>query len=103
MEWAAEALHTQDPNWHIVMPPQQGVINFRYAPPGLDEAAQDRLNDEISTAMLEEGYAAVLTTKLSGRTVLRICALSPATTQHDIDSTIAHLTHFAQTLHSPHA
>lgn len=96
VEWVDEALRGQDAAWQIVTPPQQGIINFRYVPDGWDEEAVDRLNSDISADMLEEDYATVLTTRLSGQTVLRICALNPVSTQHDMVSTVEHLTHFAR-------
>lgn len=99
VEWAAEAL-VKDPYWVVMSPPQQGIINFRYAPPELSSEQLDALNEAISQAMLDEGYAAVFTTRLAGYTVLRICALNPETTQQDMIETVARLTQFAQRLYA---
>ena len=38
--------------------------------------------------ILESGYAAVFTTVLHGKTVLRICALHPETEKEDMEKTI---------------
>jgi aromatic-L-amino-acid/L-tryptophan decarboxylase len=44
---------------------------------------------------VEDGYAAPSTTVLDGRSVARLCTINPRTTEHDIDTTIERLAHFA--------
>ena len=64
------------------------MINFRYAPKDLTKEEQDILNEKISHRILESGYAAIFTTVLNGKTVLRICAIHPEATQEDMQHTI---------------
>jgi hypothetical protein len=45
--------------------------------------------------MLEDGFAALTSTNLRGRVVLRICTINPRTTAKDVEDTIAGLEHFA--------
>lgn len=48
--------------------------------------------------MMEEGFACVLTTRLKGRTVLRICPIHPETTEDDIRHTIQRMYQYARAL-----
>jgi glutamate/tyrosine decarboxylase-like PLP-dependent enzyme len=88
--WAADELR-QHSDWEIVTPPQLAIVNFRYAPAGRTEAELDELNRAISRRAISEGFAGVLTTKLKGRTVLRICAIHPDAKQSDMRETIRRL------------
>lgn len=76
------------PDWEIISPAAQAVINFRYAPAGLPDRALDELNQKISRELCAGGFAQVLTTELNGKKVLRICALNPATTREDMLETV---------------
>ena len=76
------------PDWEIISPAAQAVINFRYAPAGLSDRALDELNQKISRELCAGGFAQVLTTELNGKKVLRICALNPATTREDMLETV---------------
>ena len=86
-ETAEETLHSL-PDWEIVSPAAQAVINFRYAPAGMSGRALDELNQRISREICASGFAQVLTTELNGKKVLRICALNPATTREDMVETV---------------
>ncbi len=94
-QWAQEAVEALE-NWEIVSPAQLAMVNFRYAPADLTEAQKDALNERISVRLNESGYAAMFTTKLRGKTVLRVCAIHPETTREDIVSTIHMLDGFAR-------
>jgi glutamate/tyrosine decarboxylase-like PLP-dependent enzyme len=83
-------------DWRIVSPANLAIVNFRFAPEGLDAEATDRLNTAIAEASLADGFCAVLTTRLMGRTVLRICAINPETTEADIVETIRRLDGYAR-------
>ena len=85
--WAEDILK-ELPDWEIISPAQLAMINFRYAPKGLSNEQTDLLNEQISEKILESGYAAVFTTVLQGKTVLRICALHPETEKEDMEKTI---------------
>lgn len=94
-EWAENELERL-PDWRIVSPAQLAIVNFRFAPPGFSEEALDAMNSGISRRALAEGFAGVLTTQLSGRTALRICAIHPDATEADMRETIRRLDVHAQ-------
>ena len=97
--WAEEALRELD-YWEIVSPAQLAMVNFRYTPDDLTEEETNLLNEKLSERILGTGYAAVFTTVLNGKKVLRICALHPETTREDMRTTIHMLNNFAQQIHS---
>ncbi|KAJ5972312.1 L-2-4-diaminobutyrate decarboxylase [Penicillium vulpinum] len=66
------------PNWEIVSPAISSIVVFRFSPPGLDIVTADSLNSKISARLLDENSAAIMTTKIRGRIVLRLCAINPA-------------------------
>ena len=86
------------PGWEIVCPAQQAIVNFRYAPAGVEEGALDGLNQRIAQAVTASGYAQILTTQLKGKKVLRICCPNPETTEEDIRTTIQLLDRLAREL-----
>lgn len=94
-EWAEDELR-RHAHWSIVSPAQLAIVNFRFAPAGLAEPEQDELNRAISRRALADGYAAVLTTQLGGRTVLRICAIHPDATEQDLRETVRRLDAYAR-------
>lgn len=98
-KWAEEAVKEKE-NWEIVSHAQLAMINFRYAAEDLDKEEQDALNEEVSKRILENGFAAVFTTVLKGKTVLRICALHPEATKEDMYKTIELLDQYAGEIHA---
>jgi glutamate/tyrosine decarboxylase-like PLP-dependent enzyme len=81
----AESVLRADDRWEIVTPAQLGIVTF--ARPGAtaaDHAAR-------AAALASDGYAAVTSTVLGGRSVLRLCTINPRTTEHDIASTLDRL------------
>ena len=76
------------------------MINFRYAPKDLTKEEQDILNEKISHRILESGYAAIFTTVLNGKTVLRICAIHPEATQEDMQHTIDLLDQYGREIYT---
>ncbi len=97
--WAEEALRELD-HWEIVSEAQLAMVNFRYTSEDLTEEETDILNEKISEQILASGYAAIFTTVLNGKKVLRICALHPETTRDDMRTTIHMLDTFAKEIHS---
>lgn len=89
MAQLAEKAILRYPNWEMISHAQQGIVNFRYAPPHLSEQELDRLNLQIAQEINATGYAQILTTELTGKRVLRMCILNPETTEEDITHTIA--------------
>jgi len=102
--WAEDEL-TRHSGWEIVSPAQLSIVNFRYAPTGWEEQQINALNVAIAQRALRDGYATVLTTQLNDKTVLRICAIHPDTTEHDMRLTVRKLTDFAisEQRNGPHA
>ena len=82
----------------ILSPAQLAILNFRFAPKHLSEKEKDELNQLISKKMLENGYAGIFTTQLTGKKVLRICAIHPNTTKTDILNTVTLLNQFYKEL-----
>jgi glutamate/tyrosine decarboxylase-like PLP-dependent enzyme len=84
------------PGWQITSPARMGVVTFRYNPVGMDNATADDVNRRIARALTEDGYAAVLTTQLGGRVVVRMCTLNPRTSDEDICQTVRRLDELAR-------
>ncbi len=93
-KWAEEFL-TDRKNWEIISPAQMSIVNFRYAPEGMGEQQLDELNERMSLRLNESGFAAIYTTVLGGKKVLRLCAIHPETTQEDIQTTLQLLEKYA--------
>lgn len=96
--WTENALK-QLPDWEIVSPAQLAMVNFRYTPKDLSEEKTNLLNEQISEKILDSGYAAVFTTVLHGKTVLRICALHPETEKEDMEKTVQLLDTYGKELY----
>jgi aromatic-L-amino-acid/L-tryptophan decarboxylase len=88
---AAERMLRADGRWEVVTPAQLGIVTFalRDADHGAHTARADRLG--------RDGHAAVTTTRLHGRSVLRLCTINPRTTEDDIATTLERLAHPDQT------
>jgi glutamate/tyrosine decarboxylase-like PLP-dependent enzyme len=89
-------------SWEIVTPAQISVLTFRSAPRGLTGKEQDQLNLRILQAILEDGYAAVSSTVLRGRVVLRMCVTNPRATNEEIDETVRRLSRIAADIEARH-
>lgn len=74
-----------EPGLEVVTPAQIGIVTF--ASPG----ATDQAHAAAAAALTASGYAAVSSTVLRGRTVLRLCTINPKTTTADIEGTITRL------------
>ncbi|RLV04540.1 hypothetical protein CTZ27_11530 [Streptomyces griseocarneus] len=81
----AAALIADRPGLRLVTPPSLAVLTFRYqpadAPPGWDA---DSAQEYISRAVCAEGGALLLTTRVHGATVLRMCTVNPTSTRDDV-------------------
>lgn len=96
--WAQEEVTTLK-HWEIICPAQFAILNFRYAPEDLTEEQKNVLNERISEMLRESGYAAIFTTILDGKTVLRLCSIHPETQKEDIQTTIQLLDKYAKEVH----
>ena len=94
-DWVQEELEAKE-DWEIISPSQLAIINFRYSPKCLSEEQKDYLNEKISAIIRSSGYAAIFTTVLNGKTVIRMCTIHPETTREDIQTTIQFLDKYAQ-------
>ena len=84
--------------WQVVTPAQMGILTFRATPRGYTESQIDEHNQELVAAILQDGYAMIVSTKLRGQTVLRMCPINPRTTEDDIRKTIEHLDNLSKSL-----
>lgn len=81
----AETRLRESEHWELVTPAQCGVVTFALR--GADAAE----HQARAAALALDGRAAVTTTTLRGRSVLRLCLINPLTTHEDIDSTLRDL------------
>jgi glutamate/tyrosine decarboxylase-like PLP-dependent enzyme len=84
------------PDWEIVTPAQLAIVSFRRRWPSASAEEEDRRNEALVAAMTADGRAAVSSTRLHGRVVLRLCTINPRTTREDIDATLVALDELAQ-------
>ena len=73
-----------DPAWEVVTPAQLGIVTFARREQGHDHQA-------LAAGMAREGYATLTSTRLRGRSVLRLCTINPRTTTADIGATLERL------------
>ncbi|KAJ4017499.1 hypothetical protein NW752_001406 [Fusarium irregulare] len=64
-------------DWEVTSPASMAIVTFRYAPSGKTDEELDGLNAGISKYFMDNDIAGMLTTKIRGRVVLRICSISP--------------------------
>jgi aromatic-L-amino-acid decarboxylase len=81
----AQRLVVDDPRWELVTPAQLGIVTF-----ALHGAAEPE-HGRRAAALAADGYAAVTSTTLRGRSVLRLCTINPLTTESEIAETLERL------------
>ncbi|HLY36155.1 MAG TPA: aminotransferase class I/II-fold pyridoxal phosphate-dependent enzyme [Candidatus Limnocylindria bacterium] len=74
-----------DPRWELVTPAQLGILTFALA------GASGEEHVSRADALTHDGYAAVSTTVLRGRSVLRLCTINPLSTEEELVSTLERL------------
>jgi L-2,4-diaminobutyrate decarboxylase len=94
----AEAELRRRRDWEILSPANLAIVVFRYVPSGLSEKDLDELNIAIAKKIIAENRAGALTTKLLGKTVLRICAISPELSLDEMAEVIAKIDETARSL-----
>lgn len=87
----AERMVRDMDGWRVVSPAQMAITAFRYAPEGLATDAADAVNAAAARRLMDEGFAVVGTTRLDGRLTIRLCTINPATTEDDLEATLARL------------
>jgi aromatic-L-amino-acid/L-tryptophan decarboxylase len=70
--------------WELAAPHPLSVVCYRFVPPGHDDAATDALNAAIMEDVNADGQIFISSTKLRGRTVLRLAIGNERTTREDI-------------------
>ena len=73
------------PDVEILAEPQLSIVAFRLAPPGLDAAALDRVNQALLERVNARKRVYLTGTLLNGRFAIRICVLSFRTHRERID------------------
>ena len=84
----AQFLVEEDERLEIITPAALGIVTFA----GINADAADHVR--AAAELTADGYAAVSSTVLKGRTVLRLCTINPSTTTDDIAGTVARLAQF---------
>ena len=78
----------EDERLEIITPAALGIVTYA----GINADAADHVR--AAAELTADGYAAVSSTVLKGRTVLRLCTINPSTTTDDIAGTVARLAQF---------
>ncbi|HXY39222.1 MAG TPA: pyridoxal-dependent decarboxylase, partial [Vicinamibacteria bacterium] len=73
-----------DPGFELVAPVPLGVVCFRARFPGRADEDTDRMNDEVASAVNATGEAFLSTTRLRGRSVLRLAIGNIRTTERHV-------------------
>ena len=84
----AESLLREAGNWEIVTPAQMAIVTFRYQPADGNEALANRVTEQLQGAMAANGFAFASTTKLAGKTAMRLVTNNPRTTASDLRQTV---------------
>jgi aromatic-L-amino-acid/L-tryptophan decarboxylase len=69
----------------LTAPVPLNVVTFRYRGRGLTDAQLDALNAEVVMRIQESGVAVPSTTRLRGRTVIRLAIVNHRTLDADLD------------------
>jgi aromatic-L-amino-acid decarboxylase len=73
-----------EPHWELAAPHPLSVVCYRFVPAGNDDAATDALNAAIMEDVNADGRIFISSTKLRGRTVLRLAIGNERTTREDV-------------------
>lgn len=88
------------PDLELLSPASLSVVNFRYRPAdrALDGAALDDFNEQISEAISKSGEAHLPTTKIHGKTSLRVCFLHYENDESDVEHLVGLVRRLATSL-----
>ena len=84
----AESLLRDAGKWEIVTPAQMAIVTFRYIPRNSDWLLANEVTNALVMALARDGFAFASSTKLRGKTVLRMCTNNPRTTPDDLKETV---------------
>lgn len=77
--------------WEIVTPASLGVVTFRWRARDGDEKRAGAVTRGLVEASLADGFTLVTSTRLRGRSVLRLCTINPRTTGEDLAASLDRL------------
>jgi glutamate/tyrosine decarboxylase-like PLP-dependent enzyme len=84
--------------WEITSSATMAILTFRFAPSSISANRLDALNGAVSKRLLADKVAGILTTKVRGRVVLRICTINPVLTEEQMASLIVQVDNVAQSV-----
>ena len=99
-EYAQERILESPQTWELITPAQLGILTFRLRQAGDPATGIPSIHNQLATRLAETGFAAVSSTSLRGRDVLRLCIINPLTTEDDIDETLTRLASLIPLLNS---
>jgi aromatic-L-amino-acid/L-tryptophan decarboxylase len=79
----------QEPELELTAPAPLNVVTFRYRGRGLPDSLLDALNAEVVMRIQESGVAVPSTTRLRGRTVIRLAIVNHRSTDEDFELLVA--------------
>lgn len=74
-----------EPELELTAPVPLNVVTFRYRGRGMTDAQLDALNDEVAMRIQESGVAVPSTTRLRGRTVIRLAIVNHRSLDEDLE------------------
>jgi aromatic-L-amino-acid/L-tryptophan decarboxylase len=87
----ADAVLRATPGWEVVAPTRLSVVTFRYNNEARTPEELEATNRRIADAMLVDELATLSSTRLGGRTALRMCTVNPRTTTEDVEAVVERL------------
>jgi aromatic-L-amino-acid/L-tryptophan decarboxylase len=75
----------REPGVEVANRPSLSVVCFRFRRDGWDDAALDALNEDVAADLQESGVAVPSTTRLRGRSVIRVNVTNHRTRREDLD------------------
>lgn len=84
-ECAERLVHDTSDTWKLVTPAQLGIVTFA------GRNATRSQHDRAVQVVADSGFAAVTSTMLKSRSVLRLCTINPLTTVDDLRETLRRL------------
>ncbi len=87
IDWAQELARRveAEPDFDLLSPARLALFNFRYHPPGLDDAAElDRLNERLLETINDSGELYLTLTRLNGRVSIRFSLGQTYTTRDHV-------------------
>jgi L-2,4-diaminobutyrate decarboxylase len=85
-------------HWQIVTPSQLGILTFRYFDPTCTESQLHEFNKILSEHIIHHGDIGILSTRLAGKLVLRICTIHPQSKMEQMRAMIITLNHYIHTI-----